>query len=84
MLNIALLIAVRNGSQLGRVVTSILCGLWTIYWLHYLVKVLNVGSSVPFAGSFLGLIELFLVAMAAVAALPAVVLWLPSSKRHFS
>jgi hypothetical protein len=84
-LNIALLIAIRNGSQLGRIVTSILCGLWTLYWLHYLVKTVGASSETAvIGGSIVGLAELFLVAMAAVAALPAVVLWLPSSKRHFS
>ncbi len=84
-LNVVLLIAIRNGSQLGRVVTSILCGAWTVYWLHYLVKLLGAATETAFfGGSVVGLAELLLVTMAAVPVLPAVVLWLPSSRQHFS
>ena len=80
-LNIVLLIGIRQGNRVARIGTSILCTLWTLYWLHLMV---TLGSALFAVGTVGTVVQALVIGMATMAALPAVVLWLPSSKRHFS
>jgi hypothetical protein len=84
--DIALLVFIRRGDALTRIVASVVCGGWTIYWLHLLLKATQVSSAAAAvgAGSIVSVLELLLVGMAVASALPAVVLWLPTSRPHFA
>jgi hypothetical protein len=86
VLDVGLLVFIRRGDALTRIAASVVCAGWTIYWLHLLLKALHVSSAAASvgAGSFVSVLELLLVGMAVASALPAVVLWLPTSRAHFA
>jgi hypothetical protein len=86
LIDIGLLVFIRRGDALTRLAASVVCAGWTIYWLHLLLKAMHVSSAAAAvgAGSFVSVLELLLLAMAVASALPAVVLWLPTSRAHFA
>lgn len=75
----------RQGNPVARIATSLVCAGWTLYWLHGLV---SIATKSTFAagvglGPIVGVAELLLFGLAVASALPAAVLWLPSTKDHF-
>jgi hypothetical protein len=85
-INAAMIVLLRQGNSMARVVTSVICGLWTLYWLRYVYKLANAegATSFFFVGSIVHLGELLLLGLAVASALPAVLLWRPSTSDHFS
>jgi hypothetical protein len=79
----AMIVLLRQGNAMARVITSVICGLWTLYWFKRLWDLGNVSAGESF-GSIVHLGELFLLGLAVASALPAVLLWRPSTSSHFS
>jgi hypothetical protein len=82
-INAAMIVLLRQGNAMARVITSVICGLWTLYWFKLLWDLGNVSAGESF-GSIVHLGELFLLGLAVASALPAVLLWRPSASSHFS
>jgi hypothetical protein len=83
-INTGLIVFLRQGNALARVITSVVCGLWSLYWLHVLYQLTNATAGSLFAGPLVHLGELLLIGLAVAAALPAVLLWRGTGHRHFA
>lgn len=84
VVDLGLAFFIWQGNQLARIATSLVCAGWALYWLHALLEVSGAKTAaVPGLSSIVGVAELLLLGLAVVSALPAAVLWLPSTGRHF-
>ena len=82
-INAAMVVLLRQGNAVARTITSVICGLWTLYWLKLLWDLSNQPAA-DFLGPIAHLGELFLLGLAVASALPAALLWRPSASSHFS
>lgn len=82
-INAAMIVLLRQGNAAGRLIISVICGLWTLYWLKVLWDLSNAPGA-GFLGPIVHLGELLLLGLAVASALPAVLLWRPSATQHFS
>jgi hypothetical protein len=86
VVNIALAYFLRQGNPAARIAASLVCAGWTLYWLRDLVDIARASTAAAGTGigSIIGVAELLMLGLAIASALPAVVLWLPSTKDHFA
>ncbi len=83
-INVALIVFLRQGNAMARILTSVVCGLWALYWLKLLFDLSNAGdSSILVLGSIVHLGEILLIGLVVASVLPAVLLWRGSSQEHF-
>jgi hypothetical protein len=86
VVNIGLVYFLRQGHPAARIAAALVCAGWTLYWLRDLLAISRAGSaaSAVGVGSIVGVAELLMLGLAIASALPAIVVWLPSAKDHFS
>lgn len=76
---------IRQGNAMARIATSLVCAGWALYWLRDLLEISGAKTAAMTGLSpIVGVVELLVLCLAVASALPAVVLWLPSTGRHFS
>jgi hypothetical protein len=85
-INAALIVYLRRGNAVARIVTSVISGLWVVYWLHLLVEIMGRGTSdgIIDLSSLAHVGELLMLGLTIASALPAALLWWGSAKEHFA